>query len=85
MTLTERLFLRFCSIEVRTMLQRLRERPEDFDYDKKLHDIVRHGEHYTRAERTCINAAWEFHKENAGRRELLAAIMSELINPKKKY
>jgi hypothetical protein len=85
MTFTEKLLLRFCSTEVQTMLQRLRERPEDFDYHKKLYDIIRHKEHYTRVEQRCIDAAWTHHEKNEGRRALLTAIMSELINPKKRY
>ncbi len=85
MTLTEKLLLRFCSTEVQTMLQRLRERPEDFDYDRKLRDIIRHEQYFTRLERKCIAAAWKFHEKNEGRRALLTTIMSELINPKKKY
>jgi predicted outer membrane protein len=85
MTLTEKLLLRFCSTEVQTMLQRLRERPEDFAEDTRMYGIIRHEEYYTLTERGCIAAAWKFHKENEGRRKLLNAIMSQLINPKKRY
>ena len=80
-----KMLLPLCSIEVRTMLVRLHNRPEDFSYERKLYDIIRHEKYYTRIERMCIKAAWKFHTENQGRRELLAAIMSEIINPNNKY
>ena len=67
------------------MLKRLRERPEDFNYEKRLYDLLRHEQHYTWAEKKCTVSAWDFHNKNAGRRELLTAIMSELINPKGKF
>lgn len=85
MTLTERLLLRYCSIEVQAMLNRLRERPEDFNYEKRLYDLISHQKHYTWVENKCTVAAWKSHERNEGRRHLLNAIMSELINPTKKY
>ena len=85
MTLAEKLLLRFCSTEVQTMLQRLRERPEDFNDDTRMYNIIRHEEYYTTVERVCINFAWKFHKENIGRRKLLNAITSQLINPQKRF
>ena len=85
MTLIAQILLPLCSSEVRAMLQRLRERPEDFEHHKKLYDIIRHEESFTWAERKCIKAEWTKSEKEQGRRRLLTKIMSELINPTNKY
>lgn len=77
--------IHFCAPEVRTMIARLHERPEDFDYGTKWRDLMKPSKHYTWAERMVLRKEWGMYMKNEGRRELLATITKELLDPSPKH
>lgn len=85
MKFIEKFLIKRCSTEVQIMLQRMKERPDDFDYGtgwRKLVEIADDSSSpYTKAERKMIRKYWKECKDTRNRNELLRRIMSETINP----
>jgi len=85
MKLIEKFMLKRCSTEVQLMLTRMRERPEDFGYGTGWKKLVEYAESssssYTRIERKMICAYWRECQLQRDRKELLARIMQQTINP----
>ena len=85
MKLIEKFMFKRCSTEVQIMLERMKTRPEDFDYGtgwRKLVELADDGTSpYTNIERKLIRAYWRECKNLRNRNELLSRIMSETINP----
>lgn len=77
----EKYLLRFCAQEVRTLIARLHERPEDFDYGSKWRDLIKEQRYYTWVERVVLRKEWAYHLKNEGRRQLLNAITKEVLDP----
>jgi hypothetical protein len=85
MKLIEKFMLKRCSTEVQVMLTRMRERPEDFSYHSGWKKLVEYAEAnsspYTKIERKMIRAYWRECQSQRDRKELLAQIMQQTINP----
>lgn len=85
MKVIEKFLIKRCSTEVQIMLERMKERPEDFDYGTGWRALVEKAEEdsapYTTAERRLIKKYWKECKHVRSRKELLDRIMSETINP----
>ena len=85
MKLIEQFLIKRCSTEVQIMLERMKQRPEDFDYGtgwRKLVEVAdNEGSPYTKTERKMIRKYWKACEHTRKRNELLARIMSETINP----
>ena len=85
MKLIEQFLIKRCSTEVQIMLERMKQRPEDFDYGtgwRKLVEVAdNEGSPYTKTERKMIRKYWKECEHTRKRNELLARIMSETINP----
>jgi hypothetical protein len=77
----EKFLIRFCASEVRIMITRLHERPDDFDYGSKWRDLVEMKHGYTWAERKVLDKEWVKFKKNQKRRELLNLITKEVLDP----
>lgn len=77
----EKFLIRFCASEVRVMVTRLHERPEDFGYGSRWRDLAESRQGFTWAERKVLDKEWTKFKKNQKRRELLNLITSEVINP----
>ena len=77
--------LKFCSTEVKIMITRMKERPEDFKHGSTWRRLVeavdKRSYSYTWAERIAIRTQWQQLEKDSARRELLARIMYETINP----
>ena len=69
------------------MLERMKERPEDFDVGTGWRRLVEGADdptsYYNSAERKMIRKYWKKCKHVRMRTELLSCIMSETINPTK--
>lgn len=85
MKLIEKFLIKRCSTEVQIMLERMKDRPEDFDYGtgwRKLVEVAdNEGSPYTKTERKMIRKYWKECEHTRRRNELLRRIMSETINP----
>ena len=85
MKLLEKFYIKRCSTEVQIMLERMKQRPEDFDYGTGWRKLVEGAEGstypYTNIERKMIRKYWKECQRMRNRTELLARIMSETINP----
>lgn len=85
MKLIEKYLIKRCSTEVQIMLERMKDRPEDFDYGtgwRKLVEVAdNEGSPYTKTERKMIRKYWKECEHTRRRNELLRRIMSETINP----
>jgi hypothetical protein len=77
----EKFLIRFCASEVRLMVARLHERPEDFDYGSKWRDLVMCKDGFTWAERKVLAKEWAKFKKNEKRREMLNLITKEVLDP----
>jgi hypothetical protein len=77
----EKFLIRFCASEVRVMIARLHERPEDFDYGSRWRDLAESRQGFTWAERKVLDKEWNKFKKNEKRRDLLNLITNEVINP----
>lgn len=77
----EKYLIRFCAQEVRTMITRLHERPDDFDYGTRWRDLAEMRQGFTWAERKVLDKEWAKFKKNQKRRELLGLITNEVLNP----
>lgn len=81
----EKYLLKFCSTEVKIMLTRMKERPEDFKHGRTWRRLVegvdRNNYPYTWAERMAIRAQWKRLEKDSARQQLLARIMHETIDP----
>ena len=77
----EKFLIRFCASEVRVMVTRMHERPEDFDYGSRWRDLAEARSGLTWAERKVLDKEWAKFKKNKVRRELLGLITHEVINP----
>lgn len=77
----EKFLIRFCASEVRVMIARLHERPEDFGYGSRWRDLVEARGGFTWAERKVLDKEWGKFKKNQKRRELLNLITKEVIDP----
>jgi hypothetical protein len=77
----EKFLIRFCAQEVRTMITRLNERPDDFAYGSRWRDLAEMRQGFTWAEQIVLNKEWAKFKKNEKRRELLGRITNEVLNP----
>jgi hypothetical protein len=77
----EKFLIRFCASEVRIMIARLHERPDDFTYGSRWRDLAEMRQGFTWAERKVLDKEWVKFKKNQKRRELLNLITSEVLNP----
>ena len=85
MNFLEKFYIKRCSTEVQIMLERMKDRPEDFDYGTGWRNLVdvadNEGSPYTKIERKMIRKYWKRCEHTRKRNELLSRIMSETINP----
>ena len=85
MKFIEKFLIKRCSTEVQIMLERMKDRPEDFDYGTGWRVLVEKVDDdkapYTNAERKMIRKYWKECRHVRSRKELLDRIMSETINP----
>ena len=77
----EKYLIRFCAQEVRIMITRLRERPDDFDYGTRWRDLAETKSGFTWVERKVLDKEWAKFKKNQKRRELLNLITKEVLDP----
>jgi hypothetical protein len=77
----EKFLIRFCAQEVRIMITRLHERPDDFTYGTRWRDLAETRKGFTWAERMVLDKEWNKFKKNQKRRELLGLITNEVLNP----
>ena len=77
----EKFLIRFCASEVRIMITRLHERPDDFTYGSMWRDIAMSKDGYTWAERKVLAKEWAKFKKGQKRRELLGLITKEVLDP----
>ena len=77
----EKFLIRFCASEVRVMVTRLHERPEDFGYGSRWRDLAKAREGFTWVERKVLDKEWIKFQKNEKRRELLSLITNEVVNP----
>ena len=77
----EKFLIHFCASEVRVMITRLHERPDDFHYGSRWRDLAETRQGFTWAERKVLDKEWSKFKKNQKRRELLHLITNEVINP----
>ena len=77
----EKFLIRFCASEVRTMITRLHERPDDFNYGSRWRDLAEMRQGFTRVERKVLDIEWAKFKKNQKRREALNLITNEVLNP----
>jgi hypothetical protein len=77
----EKFLIRFCAPEVRVMITRLHERPEDFGYGSRWRDLAESKQGFTWVERKVLDKEWAKFKKNQKRRELLGRITNEVLNP----
>ena len=77
----EKFLIRFCASEVRVMVTRLHERPDDFGYGSRWRDLAESRQGFTWVERKVLDKEWGKFKKNQKRRELLSLITNEVINP----
>jgi hypothetical protein len=76
-----RYLIRFCAQEVRIMIARLHERPDDFDYGTRWRDLAEMRQGFTWAERMVLDKEWAKFKKTQKRRELLGLITKEVLDP----
>jgi len=85
MKLIEKFLIKRCSTEVQIMLERMKQRPEDFGYGtgwRKLVEIADNERNpYSKIERKMIRKYWKECEAQRDRKKLLDRIMSETINP----
>jgi len=85
MNYIEKILIKWCSTEVRIMLERMKERPEDFNYGtgwRKLVEVADNDRNpFTKIERKLIRKYWKECEAQRERKKLLDRIMSETINP----
>ena len=77
----EKFLIRFCASEVRIMITRLNERPDDFTYGTRWRDIAMSKDGFTWVERKVLAKEWAKFKKNQKRRELLGLITKEVLDP----
>ena len=77
----EKFLIRFCASEVRIMVTRLHERPDDFTYGTRWRDLAATRKGFTWAERKVLDIEWTKFNKNQKRRELLGLITQEVLNP----
>jgi hypothetical protein len=77
----EKFLIRFCAQEVRIMITRLHERPDDFTYGTRWRDLAETRQGFTWVERRVLDREWAKFKKNQKRRELLDLITNEVLNP----
>jgi hypothetical protein len=77
----EKFLIRFCAPEVRTMITRMHERPEDFGYGNRWRDLAEMRKGFTWVERKVLDKEWAKFKKNEKRREVLSLITREVIDP----
>lgn len=77
----EKFLIRFCASEVRLMITRLHERPDDFTYGSMWRDIAMSRDGYTWVERKVLAKEWAKFKKGQKRRELLGLITKEVLDP----
>lgn len=80
----EKFLIRFCAQEVRIMVARLNERPDDFGYGSRWRDLVEARDGFTWVERKVLAKEWAKSKKNKKRRELLGLITKEVLDPSPK-
>ena len=80
----EKFLIRFCASEVRVMIARMHERPEDFGYGSRWRDLAESKQGFTWVERKVLDKEWTKFKKTQKRRELLSLITNEVVNPTSK-
>lgn len=80
----EKFLIRFCASEVRVMVARMHERPEDFWYGSRWRDLAKAKEGFTWVERKVLAKEWAKFQKNEKRREVLNLITNEVVNPTSK-
>jgi hypothetical protein len=83
----DRILKKFCAKEVQILLDRIRERPEDFNNDHMgiWYRLAKHKTHYTWIERKAINYAMRRRDKVHNRKLLLAKILEATIDPSKNH
>ena len=77
----EKFLLRFCASEVRIMITRLHERPDDFAYGSRWRDLAEARTGFTWVERKVLDREWAKFNKNQKRREVLNLITNEVLDP----
>lgn len=77
----EKLLIRFCAPEVRMLVARLHERPDDFGYGSVWRNLVTAREGFTRIERKVLANEWAKVKKSEERRSLLNQVTAQVLNP----
>ena len=77
----EKLLIRFCAPEVRILITRLHERPEDFTYQSVWRNLVTAEDGFTRIERKVLAKEWAKVAKNKARYERLSSITRQVLNP----
>jgi hypothetical protein len=80
----EKFLIRFCASEVRVMVARMHERPEDFGYGSRWRDLAEMRQGFTWVERKVLDKEWTKFKKAQKRRDLLSLITNEVVNPTSK-
>lgn len=80
----DRILKKFCAKEVQILLDRIKERPEDFSNDRMgiWYRLAKHKADYTWVERKAINHAMRRRDKVHNRKLLLAKILEATVNPK---
>ena len=77
----EKLLIRFCAPEVRMLITRLHERPEDFTYHSVWRNLVTAQDGFTRIERKVLANEWAKVMKEKERRARLDSITAQVLNP----
>ena len=81
----EKLLIRFCAPEVRMLITRLHERPEDFTYHSVWRNLVTAQDGFTRIERKVLANEWAKVMKEKERRARLDSITAQVLNPMTGY
>ena len=83
----DRILKKFCAKEVQILLDRIKERPEDFSNDRMgiWYRLAKHKAEYTWVERKAINYAMRRRDKVHNRKLLLAKILEATIDPSKNH
>lgn len=77
----EKVLIHLCAPEVRMLITRLRERPEDFTHHSVWRNLVTAQDGFTRIERKVLAKEWAKVKKGEERRARLDSITAQVLNP----
>ena len=79
----DRILKKFCAKPVQILLDRIRERPEDFDRHRMTiwYRLATHKKDYTWVERKAVDYAMRRREKVYNRKVLLDRILEETVNP----